>query len=52
MEGDEVELLDIETMGIKVEGLSVGQIRRLKAWYQHTSKDLDLENLEENTRNL
>lgn len=51
-EGDEIELFDPETANVKVEGLTVAQIRQLKLFYQSQTKDFDLEKLFHLTRRM
>lgn len=40
------DLLDVESLGCDIEGLSLNQIRLLKEYYQIRSHDMDLEKLE------
>jgi len=37
---------DIEAMGLTVDGMTVEQILQLKAFYQKTTHDMDLERLD------
>jgi len=41
----EDEIVDIEAMGLTVDGMTVEQIMQLKSFYQKTTHDMDLERL-------
>lgn len=52
MEGDEVELMDLETLGVEIEGLTIGQIKKLKLYYQNMTADMDLKELDKRTEHF
>ena len=52
MEGNEVEMFDPEVAGIYINGLTVGQIKKLKAYYQSMTGDMDLLQLEKRTEHF
>lgn len=53
LEDDEAEeVIDIEALAITIDGLTPKQIGKLKAFYQMTTHDMDLERLDFYAKNL
>lgn len=52
MNDEETEFVDVETMGIKVEGLTMDQIRKLRRFYVSRTQDPDLDRLDFFTKGL
>lgn len=52
IEEEDFEMFDPIVAGILILGLSVGQISRLKLYYQDRTGDMDFERLEEFTKGL
>lgn len=48
----DTDLIDIDGLGIEVEGLSLGQLRKVIAYYKSRSHDLDLEHIDLYTRGI
>ena len=50
---DNPEILhDLELEGVMIEGLSVGQVKKLRTYYQKMTGDMDLESLDAFTKGL
>lgn len=48
----DTDLIDIDGIGVMVEGLSLGQLRKLMKFYQHRTHDMDFVQLDLFTKGL
>lgn len=52
MKNEIIEVFDAEAAGVLIEGLSAGQIKKLKEFYVNRTGDVDCERIEHFTKGL